>query len=178
MIKIVSAQSEDQLEAIRALFEEYASSLGISLDFQDFDQEVTALPGDYAPPQGRLLIACQGSEFAGCVALRKFADGICEMKRLYVRPRFRGKNLGRLLAEAIIRQARQAGYARMRLDTLPSMEKARALYVSLGFREIPPYRYNPVDGARYLELGLSGDKPGRLCEPARFPAGPRPCRSR
>ena len=156
MTDITDARSESQMEAIRELFDEYASSLGISLDFQDFHREIAALPGNYAPPRGRLLIASQGSDIAGCVAMRQFAGDICEMKRLYVRPRFRGKNLGRALAEAIIHHARRAGYARMRLDTLPSMGTARDLYLSLGFKEIAPYRYNPVEGAVFLELDLSG----------------------
>ncbi len=155
MLRIIQAETNDQIEQARALFQEYAASLKVDLCFQNFADELARLPGDYAPPDGRLLLAVDEDQLAGCVALRKIEDGIGEMKRLYVRPQFRGLRAGRLLAEAIIREAQQIGYSRLRLDTLPSMTSAQALYASLGFREIPPYRSNPVEGASFMELELT-----------------------
>lgn len=154
MLEIIEAYDGKGLPTVRKLFQEYASSLGISLDFQDFDEELAALPGDYSPPAGRLLVAQWAGEPAGCVALRRIGGHICEMKRLYTRPRFRRLGIGRALCEAVIEEARRGGYERMRLDTLPSMEAAKALYLSFGFREIPRYRYNPVEGAMFLETKL------------------------
>jgi ribosomal protein S18 acetylase RimI-like enzyme len=154
MLQIVAAAAGDPLNEARTLFEEYAASLGIDLDFQNFSAELSHLPGDYAPPAGRLLLAQWQGEIAGCIALRPLGDGICEMKRLYVRPRFQGLGIGRSLAEVVIREARAIGYARLRLDTLPSMTRARAMYTALGFREITPYRYNPIEGTTFMELLL------------------------
>ena len=151
---IIPVTSMEQIVTARDLFKEYEASLGIELTFQGFAQEVLALPGAYAPPAGRLLLATDGTEPAGCVALRPLGDGVCEMKRLYVRPTARGARLGRRLAEAVIREARAIGYVRMRLDTLPSMKEAFALYQTLGFREIAPYYKTPVVGTRFMELDL------------------------
>jgi len=154
MIQITEAHTDANLPEVRKLFEEYAGSLEVSLDFQDFDDELANLPGGYAPPGGCLLIALWQGQVAGCIALRKLYDGICEMKRLYIRPPFRGLKIGRALAGAAIKKACELGYTRMRLDTLPSMRKAMALYASLGFREIEAYRYNPVEGTAFMELTL------------------------
>ena len=136
----------DDVELVRTLFREYADGLGVDLSFQGFDEEVAALPAGYDV----LLVA--GSD--GCVGVRPFSDGICEMKRLYVRPSARGTGLGKKLAEAAIAHARTLGYATMRLDTMPAMGAAQALYASLGFVEIAAYRHNPVAGTRFMELDL------------------------
>ena len=143
-----------QLDVARGLFTEYAGGLGVDLCFQDFDRELAGLPGDYAPPDGRLLLAWDAEQAVGCGALRRLEAGVCEMKRLYVRKAARGGGLGRRMAEALIEEARTIGYGRMRLDTLPSMGEAIQLYRSLGFTPIPPYRANPVPGALFLELAL------------------------
>ena len=155
VLTISDAWSGDALLQARALFEEYAASLGIDLCFQKFAEELATLPGAYSPPGGRLLLARWDREAAGCVALRPLQDGIGEMKRFYVRPEYRGLGIGRALAERIIREACDAGYTRMRLDSLDSMESAIQLYRQLGFRDVPPYRENPVPGAVFLELPLA-----------------------
>jgi putative acetyltransferase len=145
----------DDMEPVRVLFREYAASLGFDLCFQNFEQELAELPGQYTPPSGCLLLATAGDEPAGCVALKKLTDGVCEMKRLYVRGHYRGTGLSRTLAEQIIQEARRLGYQAMRLDTIPTvMGSAVALYRSLGFHEIPPYCFNPVSGALFMELRL------------------------
>jgi GNAT superfamily N-acetyltransferase len=157
-IEIVPAATADDMAAVRMLFREYTDWL--ALDFatspSDFEAEIAALPGRYAPPEGRLLLATSSGHAAGCVALHKTQPGICEMKRMYVRPAFRGLGLGRLLAEAIIAEARAMGYSTMRLDTLPRrMPEAARLYGALGFREVPPYWSNPIAGVKYFELKLT-----------------------
>jgi len=154
-VSLTRAETASQIAQARELFLEYAQSLGFSLCFQNFDQELAALPGDYAPPEGRLLLATFEGQLAGCVALHKLEPGICEMKRLYLRPQFRGQGLGRRLAERIIAEARQIGYERMRLDSVePVMKDAVAMYRRFGFKEIAPYRPNPNPGVLYLELQL------------------------
>ncbi|MBZ5721504.1 MAG: GNAT family N-acetyltransferase [Acidobacteriia bacterium] len=154
-VVFVQVESAQQIAQARELFLEYAESLGFSLCFQSFDQELSGLPGDYVPPDGRLLLAEFNGALAGCVALHRLEPKICEMKRLYLRPQFRGKRLGRALAETIIAQARAIGYERMRLDTVePIMKDAVAMYRRLGFKEIAPYRTNPIEGAMYMELTL------------------------
>ncbi len=152
---IHQAESPAQIAQARTLFLEYAESLGFSLCFQSFDQELETLPGNYAPPPGRLLLAEYQGELAGCVALRRIDPEVAEMKRLYLRPKFRGKGLGRILAENIIREARAIGYRRMRLDTVePVMRTAVSMYREFGFYEIEPYTKNPMEGALYMELKL------------------------
>jgi len=149
------AESAAEIAQVRELFLEYAQSLGFSLCFQNFDKELANLPGDYAPPDGRLLLAEFEGQVAGCVALHKLEGGICEMKRLYLRSQFRGKRLGRAIADRIIAEAREIGYQRMRLDTVePVMKDAVAMYRRIGFREITPYRKNPIAGALYMEFLL------------------------
>ena len=142
------------LETARTLILEYARTLPFGLDFQDFDQEVASLPGEYAPPRGCLLLALVEGAAVGCVALRPWGGDCCEMKRMYVRPEGRGAGVGRALGEAVLREARAAGYRKMRLDTVPGMEAALAIYASLGFKPIAAYRHNPIPGAIYLEAEL------------------------
>jgi putative acetyltransferase len=151
----VQAESPAQVAQARELFLEYAQSLGVDLCFQNFEQELAGLPGHYAPPEGRLLLAEYDGQLAGCVALHPWEPGVCEMKRLYLRPSFRGKGLGRVIAEEIIAEARSIGYRSMRLDTIePIMKDAVKMYRKLGFREIAPYRPNPIAGATCMELQL------------------------
>ena len=152
MQRIIQADSEELISKIRELMNEYADSMGFR--FRDFEKEIAELPGEYAPPEGRLLLAVEDDIAAGCVALRKLTDEVSEMRRLYVRPEFRGKRVGRQLATAAIDQARLIGYRSIRLITLPSMEKAVALYHSLGFKEIQPYRQIPSSSAIFMELRL------------------------
>lgn len=154
-VQIVWATSPARLEQVRSLFVDYAQSLGFSLEFQGFANELASLPGAYAPPDGRLLLATAASEPAGCAGLRRLSSSTCEMKRLYVRAAFRGQGLGRRLAQAIISEARSIQYSTMRLDTIAGkMNPAIELYRSLGYVEIAPYRRNPVPGVLYMELSL------------------------
>ena len=157
-MQIFPAHTQDDIDHARTLFEEYAANLGISLCFQNFDQELNNLPGDYAPPDGRLLLAKDDDQIAGCIAMRKLGPGVCEMKRLFVRPAYRSTGLGRVLVNSIIDEARKLGYTHMRLDTLPGrMDKAIALYRSIGFVEIEPY-YTSVEGAKFMELDLTNQE--------------------
>jgi ribosomal protein S18 acetylase RimI-like enzyme len=157
MLTILQAESEEQIAAARELMLEYAASLGFDLCFQNFDQELRSLPGKYAPPAGRLLLAYCDGEAAAMIALRPVdIPGVCEMKRLYVRPAFRGKSLGRELTVRLIAEARAAGYGRMRLDTVPGkMDRAIVLYRELGFREVPAYYATPVREMLFMELTLA-----------------------
>ncbi len=157
-ITLVGLESADLIEPTRELLREYAKSLAIDLCFQNFEEELASLPGEYAAPNGQLLLAFVGDALAGCGGLRPLADcdyaNACEMKRLYVRPAFRRFGLGRALAQALLDEARRAGYSVMLLDTLDEMESARELYATLGFEEIPPYYFNPIAGAHYLKAEL------------------------
>jgi putative acetyltransferase len=154
MTKLAQAETPEQIEEVRRLLREYEASLGVSLCFQGFERELAELPGEYAPPGGRLLLAREAGHAVGCVTLRRLNDETCEMKRLYLRPGFRGRGAGRLLAMGIIDEARKIGYKKMRLDTLASMQEAMALYESLGFKRIEPYYRNPIPGAVFMELKL------------------------
>jgi putative acetyltransferase len=158
-LRIFHANSSDDIQEARALFEEYATGLGFSLCFQNFDKELANLPGDYAAPDGRLLLAEEEGELAGCIAMRKLEPHVCEMKRLFLRPAYRGKGLGKVLVESIIDEARKLGYRYMRLDTVPGrMDQAIALYRAMGFVEIEPYCENPVEGAKFMQLNLAKSK--------------------
>jgi putative acetyltransferase len=153
-LDIREATSPDDLAAARALIVEYQASLGVDLEFQHFSDELVHLGTIYGPPDGLLLLARVGGAPLGCIGVRRLDDQACEMKRLYVAPAGRGRGLGRLLAERAMAAARARGYTVMRLDTLPMMQAAQALYESLGFRDVPPYRMNPVPGTRFLEAAL------------------------
>ena len=148
------AASGEEIEIVRRLFREYQASLGVDLCFQNFESELAELPGKYAPPEGRLYLAFEGEKVAGCAGVRKIEEGVCELKRLYVPPSHRGRGIGRLLAIQAITDAREIGYDRMRLDTLPSMQPAQKLYRELGFEPLAPYTDNPVEGALFMELKL------------------------
>jgi ribosomal protein S18 acetylase RimI-like enzyme len=153
VMNIRQATTQQDIAATRALFKEYAAWLGVDLRFQGFDAELAGLPGLYAPPRGRLLLAWADSA-AGCVALRPLSDSVCEMKRLFVRPAFRGEGVGRMLAEKVVAEAMAIGYASMRLDTLPAMNAATKLYESLGFARIPAYYATPLADTIFMELKL------------------------
>ena len=154
MYTIREAETATDIAQARELFLEYQSTLGVDLCFQGFAEELASLPGNYARPAGRLLLAASGSAVLGVVALRPMHSADCEMKRLYVRSAGRGAGLGRLLTQTLIKEARLAGYGRLLLDTLPTMAEAQALYRSMGFVEIPPYCHNPISGTRYMALDL------------------------
>jgi putative acetyltransferase len=154
-MRIQNADTSEFIDSVRKLFREYEAHIKVDLCFQGFEKELAELPGEYARPSGRLLLAFDGGDVAGCGTFRRVDDGICEMKRLYVRPEHHGKRIGAALAQALIEQAKVAGYTRMRLDTMPSMQKAIALYRSIGFKEIASYRFNPVGGALFFELQLA-----------------------
>ncbi|MDP6547043.1 MAG: GNAT family N-acetyltransferase [Phycisphaerae bacterium] len=156
-MEIVPAETPEQLDSVRSLFRQYEQFLDVDLCFQQFTDELDSLPGKYAPPDGRLTLAIEDGQAAGCVAIRKLDDGVCEMKRLYVRPEFRSGGLGRRLAEEMISQAAGAGYAVMRLDTLDRLIEAMSLYESLGFRRTEPYYDNPLDGVVYWALSLDSE---------------------
>jgi GNAT superfamily N-acetyltransferase len=161
---IIQAKTPQEIQQARELFHEYGASLGFSLCFQSFEQELAGLPGVYAPPEGSLLLGVLDEDIAGCVALRRLEDTVCEMKRLYVRPQFRGKGIGRDLVLSIVEEARRRHYLKMRLDTIASvMKDAVMLYRSLGFQEIAPYTYNPIPGAICMEFDLA-DQSRRTCD--------------
>ena len=155
MIRLHAATSASDIESVRTLFHEYANSLGVNLDYQGFEEEARDLPGKYAPPAGTLVLAFNDDELVGCVGVRPIDEKVAEMKRLYVRPSGRGLGLGRTLAESAVRFATATGYERMRLDTLPQMERAQALYRAMGFMPIDAYRFSPVPGTVFLELVIS-----------------------
>jgi ribosomal protein S18 acetylase RimI-like enzyme len=164
-IALLTPETPAQIEATREVFREYAAGLGVDLCFQDFASELAALPGEYAPPLGALLLAFVDGQLAGCGAMRPLTGtdyaNACEMKRLYIRPAFRGIGLGRTLAQALVDRAVAAGHSAMLLDTLDDMEAARSLYQTLGFQEIPPYYFNPIPGAHYLKCDLGASATSR-----------------
>ena len=154
MLKIVEANTNEFVENAKELIREYAQSLEFDLGFQDFDKEMENFPGQYASPRGCLYVALDANQPIGCVALRDLGHGVCEMKRLYVKPSFRGQKVGKLLTEVVIKAARDMGYDYIRLDTVPSMKHANLLYNAMGFKQIAPYRFNPIEGATFFELNL------------------------
>jgi putative acetyltransferase len=154
-MRLEYADTPELVRLARELFVEYSESLGVDLCFQGFAEELARLPGEYERPAGRLMLVFEGFAAVGCGALRPIDDRVCEMKRVYLRPLIREKGAGRVLIRSLIETAREIGYQRMRLDTLPSMTRAKEIYRSLGFKEIAPYRVNPVPGASFLELDLS-----------------------
>jgi epoxyqueuosine reductase QueG/predicted GNAT family acetyltransferase len=154
MLKILNVETGKDIETVANLFQEYADSLGFDLCFQNFEEELAGLPGEYAPPEGCLLLATYKGQVAGCVAVRKLSESVSEMRRLYVRPELRGRGIGRTLAKAAVEQARERDYAHMRLDFVALREAAKHLYESLGFREIGPYETIPINGAVFMELKL------------------------
>lgn len=154
ILKFVEANDLENLENVKILFTEYSNSLNIDLCFQDFNNELKTLPGKYEKPSGSLILAFVDENLAGCVALKKLEDKVCELKRLYVRDKFRGLKIGKILLEEIVEEAKKIGYTYMRLDTLPSMKSAQGLYEKIGFYDLDPYTYNPIEGARYMELKL------------------------
>lgn len=155
MVEIYPARFPDQLDVVRAIFREYADSLGVDLSFQNFESELAELPGKFAAPRGRVLLALNNGNVVGCVAMRPLDELTCEMKRLYIRPSGRGQQIGRQLATRICQIAREAGYTRIRLDTLPDMQAAQRLYASLGFEPIPAYVFNPIVGTIFMERDLT-----------------------
>lgn len=158
-MRLIQASTTNETEAARELFREYATWLQVDLCFQNFERELAELPGDYSPPSGRLWLAYEDERLAGCIAMRSLGEGISEMKRLYVRPEFRGRGFGRAMAERLIEEARGIGYTKMRLDTLPGrMDQAIAMYRSLGFQEIGRYYDNPYETAMFMELNLAEDE--------------------
>jgi putative acetyltransferase len=163
-MKMVQVQTADEMETVRTLFREYHQLLGVDLCFQGFEEELAALPGCYAPPRGRLLLAREGEQAVGCVALRPLDDGACEMKRLFVRPDSRGQGLGRLLASRVVSEATALGYVVMRLDTLETLDRAMRLYTELGFQRRAPYYANPLPGVVYWERALSNWTPASIAE--------------
>ena len=156
MVEIFTARFPEHVDVVRAIFREYADGLAIDLSFQNFEGELSGLPGKFTAPQGRVLLAQIDAEIVGCVAMRPLEGTICEMKRLYVRPSARGQQVGWKLASLICQVAKETGYSRIRLDTIPGMEAAQEIYASLGFKAIPAYVFNPVDGVIYLERDLGG----------------------
>ena len=173
MWEIVQAEKQIDLETAKSLVEEYAASLGIDLGFQRFDRELRQFPSHYASPDGRVLLAKSGNQIAGCVCLRPLTDRMCEMKRLYVRPEYRGQAIGKQLALAAIQEAKTIGYVCMRLDTLSTMSAAMALYETLGFSRREPYYDNPIEGAMFFELELQRGEQNEV-QGSYFPVGAQP----